>query len=120
VSNLWLPFGKYTKVTTLAVNDIPANGRVRVQCKTKKKGQQRKACPFKSKTFKVTKARRKVNLLKPFRKKKLPLATKVTITITAPGFTGKRFTYKTRSGKAPKRPKRVCILSNGKPGACPS
>ena len=90
-----------------------------MQCKTKKKKAQRKGCPFKSKTFKVTKARGKLNLKKSFGKKKLPIGTKITITITAPGFIGKRFTYTTRKGKAPKRPKRVCIGTTGAVVRCP-
>ena len=89
-----------------------------VQCKTKKK-QQKKSCPYKSKTFKTTAARAKLNLLKPFRKKKVPGGTRLTITMTAPGFIGKRFTFTTRNGrKTPKPPKRQCIPPGGKPGKC--
>jgi hypothetical protein len=119
ITNRWIPFPKSTKVFALAVNDIPAHGRVQVQCKTKKKKQQKKGCPFKSKTFKNTAAKRKLNLTKRFKKRKLPVGTKVTITITATGFVGKRFTYTMRKGKVPKTPKRVCILTTGKPGKCP-
>jgi hypothetical protein len=119
ITNFWIPFKKFTKVSTLAINDLPAGARVKVDCKTKKKKQQKKACPFKSKTFKNAKAKRKLNLTKRFSKKKLPIGTKVTITMTAPNFTGKRFVYKMRKNKAPKRPKRICILANGKPGKCP-
>jgi hypothetical protein len=93
---------------------------VRVECKTKTKSQQRKGCPFKSKTYTVKKAVRKLDLSKPFRDKKVPVATKITITITAPGFTGKRFTYAMRPNKPPKPPKPVCILTSGTPGSCPS
>lgn len=120
ISTGWLPFRTYTKVLKLSVNNIPAAGQVSVQCKTKTKRQQSKGCPFKSKTYKVKKAARKLNLLGPFRTKKVPVGAKITITITAPGFTGKRFTYVMRPSKAPKAPKPVCILTSGKPGACPS
>ena len=116
VSNDWSPGRRFTKVRVLAVNDIPKGGRVVVQCKTKKKRQQRKACP-KSKTFKTSKARRRLDVRKPLRKKKLPVGTKVTLTITAPGYVGKRFTYKIRAARIPSG-KRVCILANGKPGKC--
>ncbi len=40
--------------------------------------------------------------------------------MTATEFTGKRFIYKTRKNKAPKRPKRLCIRASGKPGKCPA
>lgn len=116
----WQPFQAYTKVLALSINNIPAGGQVNVQCKTKKKRQQGKGCPSKSKTYKVKKATRKLDLSKPFRDKKVPVGTKITITITAPGFTGKRFTYVMRPNKPPKPPKPVCILTSGKPGACPS
>jgi Bacterial Ig domain len=120
ISARWLPFPAYTKVLTLSTNDIPAGGQVGVQCKTKTKSQQPNGCPSKSKTYKVKKATRKLDLGKPFLDKKVPVGTKITITITAPGFTGKRFTYAMRPNKAPKLPKPVCILASGKPGVCPS
>ncbi|HEX4669255.1 MAG TPA: hypothetical protein VH275_04690 [Solirubrobacterales bacterium] len=91
--------------------------QVRVQCKTEAKGQQLKGCPSKSKTYKVKKATRKLDLSKPFLDTKVPVGTKITVTITAPGFTGKRFPYVMRPSKAPKVPKPVCILTSGKPGA---
>jgi hypothetical protein len=120
ISARWLPFRAYTKVLSLSVNNIPAGGQVRVQCKTKTKRQQGKGCPSKSKTYKVKEATRKLDLRKPFRDKKVPVKTKITITITAPGFTGKRFTYAMRPSKPPKPPKPVCILTSGKPDSCPS
>lgn len=48
------------------------------------------------------------------------MGTKITITITAPGFTGKRFTYVMRPNKAPKPSKLACIPTSAKPGARPS
>ena len=101
----------------LAVNAIPANGRVKVQCKTKKKKQQKKSCPYKKKTFQSAKAKSKLKLLKPFKKKKLPVGTKVTVAMTATGFIGKQFTYTMRKSKQPKT-KRLCIPPGGKPGKC--
>ena len=72
VSTHFLAFRKYTKVDMLAVNDLPAGTRVRVQCKTKKKKQQKKGCPYKSRTVATTFPRARLNVLKPFRKKKMP------------------------------------------------
>jgi Bacterial Ig domain len=117
VSNSFLAFRKYTKVALLAVNDLPAGARVRTQCKTKKKKQQKKGCPYRSRTVTSAKARTRLGLLKPFKRKKLPVGTKVTITITAPGFVGKQFIYTMRAHKKPKR-KRLCIPPGGKPGRC--
>jgi Bacterial Ig domain len=117
VSNGWLAFSKYTKATSLAVNELPKNWRVVVKCKTKKKKQQKKGCPYKSKPFKGAAAKSKLKLRTPFKKKKLPVGTKVTITITATGFIGKQFTYTMRKKKKPKS-KRLCIPPGGKPGKC--
>ena len=116
VTNNWLAFRKFTRNTTLTVNDVPAGARVRVTCKTKRKKLQRKRCP-KARTIKTTSTRSKINLRKPFRKKKLPVGTRVRVTITAPGFIGKRFTYTMRKRKVPKRV-RQCIPPGGKPGKC--
>ena len=117
ISNHFLAFRKYTKVDRLAVNDLPAGARVRVQCKAKKKKQQKKGCPYKSRTVTTTFPRAKLNVLKPFRKKKMPKGLKITITITAPGFIGKQFTYTMRSPKSP-RSRRLCIPPGGKPARC--
>jgi hypothetical protein len=104
-------------VGSLAVNDLPAHTTVKVTCKTKKKKQQKKSCPRK-RTATSASARSKLNLRKPFKKKRLPPGTRVTITITAPGFIGKEFRYTMRKGKAPKPPRKRCIPPGGKPGKC--
>ena len=72
-------------------------------CKTKKKKQQRKGCPYKRKRFTTSGARAKLNLVKPFKKKKIPLGTKITISVTVPGQIGKRFGYTIRKRKTPKK-----------------
>jgi hypothetical protein len=118
VSNHFLAFRKYTKVDKLTINDLPAGTRVRVQCKTKKKKQQKKGCPYKSRTVATTFARTKLSVLKPFKKKKMPPGLKITITITAPGFIGKQFTYTMRKHKSPKPPLRLCIPPGGAPARC--
>jgi hypothetical protein len=117
VTNAWNAFPKFTKNTAFAVNELPASSRVVVTCKTKKKKQQKKGCPYKKKTFKSAKRKSKLGLHKPFRKKKLPVGTRVTVTITATGFIGKQFTYTMRKSKRPKV-KRLCIPPGGKPGKC--
>jgi hypothetical protein len=76
----------------LVVNNVPAQARVRVTC-------TKRGC--KAKTYKTTKAKRRLNLIKPFRKRRLKVGTKVRITITAPGFIGKRITYTIRKRKLP-------------------
>ena len=96
-----LGFKKYTKLLNLSAKNLPAGATVRVTCKTKKKKQQKKGCPYKSKRFTTSGARATLNLRKPFAKKKIPVGTKITITITAPGFLGKRIQYTMREAQDP-------------------
>jgi hypothetical protein len=117
VTNDFLAFRTYTRVRVFAVNDLLAGSSVRTQCKTKRKSRQKKGCPYKSRTVRTTKARSKLGLLKPFKKKRLPVGTRLTITVTAPGAIGKRWTYTTRRRKVPKRT-RLCIPPGGKAGKC--
>jgi hypothetical protein len=112
-----LGFKKYTKLLTLSVKNLPAGATVRVTCKTKRKKQQKKGCAYKSKRFTTSGARARLNLRKPFAKKRIPVGTKITITITAPGFLGKQVQYTTRKGKIPKVRVR-CLSASGKAGSC--
>ena len=118
VSSHWKAFRKYTKVDIFAVNDLPAAARVRIQCKTKKKKQQRKGCPYKSRAVTTTFPRSRLPILKPFKKRKMPVGTRITITITAASYIGKQFTFTTRKAKVPKRPRKRCIPPGGKPARC--
>jgi hypothetical protein len=118
VTNNWLAFpAGYTKVSNLSVNNLLAGTTVKVTCKTKSKNKQRKGCPYKTKRYTTSGARAKLNLLKPFKQKKLPTATKVTISVTVPGQIGKRFSYTMRKGKIPKKQLR-CISPDGKISTC--
>ena len=116
VTNSWLVFPKFTRATRLRVNNVLAGSRIRVTCKTKRKKQQKKRCA-KSRTINSASAKTRVNLLKPYRKKKLPAGTKLTITITTPGAIGKRFTFTVRKRKVPRLQVR-CIPPGGKAGKC--
>jgi len=112
-----LAFPKFTKLLALAAKNLPANSKVVVTCKTKKKKQQKKGCPYKKKTFTSAKKKSRLDLRKPYKKKKLPVGTKIGITITATGFLGKRITYTTRAGKLPKS-KVQCLTATGRVGKC--
>jgi hypothetical protein len=112
-----LAFPKFTKLLALAAKNLQPGSKVVVTCKTKKKKQQKKGCPYKKKTFKSANKKAKLDLRKPFKKKKLPVGTKIGITITATGFLGKRVTYTTRAGKLPKS-KVQCLTATGRVGKC--
>jgi PKD repeat protein len=117
VANNWLAFPKFTKVKGLSVSNLLAATTVKVSCKTKKKKQQKKGCPYKSKRFTTSGARAKLNLLKPFKKKKLPIGTKITISVTVPGQIGKRFSYTMRKRKIPKKAL-ACLPPSGGTSSC--
>jgi sugar lactone lactonase YvrE len=112
-----LAFVKFTKLVNLSAKNLVAHSTVTVTCKTKKKKQQKKGCPYKKKSFKNTAAKANLNLRKPFAKKKVPVGTHITITITAPGFIGKQIRYTIRKRKLPKS-RVLCIKPGAKPGKC--
>ena len=100
-----------------SANTLVAGTTVTVTCKTKKKKQQKKGCPYKTRRFTSAVGRAKLNLRKPFKGRKVPVGTKITITISAPGFITKRITYTIRKRKRPLS--RVqCIAPGQKPGSC--
>jgi hypothetical protein len=97
VSSLWdWSHRRFTRVQALRVNAVPKGATVKVTCKSK----PRKRCP-RSRTYKIKKNTKKLNLRKPFKGRKLPAGTTVTITVTAPGYEGNVNRYRTRKGKRP-------------------
>jgi hypothetical protein len=112
-----LAFAKFTKLTNLSVKNLVAGTTVTVTCKTKSKKQQKKGCPYKRKRFTTSGGRASLNLRKPFAKRKVPVGTKITITIVAPGSIGKQITYTTRKRKLPKS-RVLCLPPGGKPSSC--
>ena len=112
VAHGWTAFRRHTIARRLAAINLPAGATVTVTCKAKK----RKHCP---KTTRVTTTfpRARLNLLKPFRKRKLPVGTKVIVAITAPGAIGKVVTFKVRRRAVP-AVKIQCRPPGGRAGAC--
>ena len=88
---------KTTTVKVLEVRRAPAGAKIKVTCKTAKR---KRGCAFKSKT--LTSKGRTVKLVSLFKKRKLPVGTRITITVTAPSTIGKVVTYTTRKSKAPR------------------
>jgi hypothetical protein len=120
VGNNWAAARTYTTVISLSAKRLPAGASVVVKCKTRKKSQQKSRCPYKSKSFKAPAGKAQVNLAKLFRKKKLPIGTKITITITAPTFIGKVFTYTIRSRAIPRLKLQCLAPGSTKAGSCPA
>jgi hypothetical protein len=95
--NAWLAFPAYTTVRALAALDLPAGAVVTVTCKAK----PRKRCPYGRRRLTTPTPRARLDLVKPFRKRKLPVKAVVRIQVTAPGFIGKVFTYTMRKRHLP-------------------
>jgi hypothetical protein len=117
VRNSWLAFKKFTRVRRLSLRKLPDNARVTVRCKTKQRRLQKRSCPFKRKSYKAK--RSTLNLAKPFRKRKrrLPVRTRITITISAPAHVTKRVTFTVRKRKLPSVKTR-CLPRGAKARRC--
>ena len=98
-----LTFPSYTVFTFLRAKRVPAGATITVTCKAKKKSQQRR-CP-KRKRFRnrTTKSKKKLEVGKHLRKRRLAPGTKVTVLITAPKFRAKRVIYTVRDDAKPGR-----------------
>lgn len=93
--------GSSTTVTTLTAKQLPAGATVAITC-TAPKGKA-SACAFKAKSRSFAKTTASSSFASLFKKRKLPVRTVVVVRITAPGVSGKSFTFTTRKGKQPKR-----------------
>jgi 6-phosphogluconolactonase (cycloisomerase 2 family) len=113
----WTIAQTFTKIRSLTVKKLPAGAKIVTTCKTAKKKLQ-KRCPFKSRKITSKKAKAKLELGKPFAKRKLPVGTKLKITITAPKLVGKVFTYTVRKGKKPASKLQCLAPGAKKPGKC--
>ena len=113
VSSLWVPSRRSTRVQVLAVNALPKGATVKVTCSSK----PRRRCP-RSRTYRIRKATKKLNVRKPFRRKRLPAGARVTIVITAPGYEGKVYVYRMRKKKRPSL-RQLCLPPGAtRPGSC--
>ncbi len=116
VKNGWRFNDVFTQATTFTVKDVPAGGTVRLKC-TPPKGKK-KACPFKTRTRDSANGTKKMNLVKSFKKKKLPVGTRIEVKISKRDFIAKVVRFTTRSGKVPKS-KTLCLEpGKKKPGKC--
>ena len=84
-------------------------------CKAKQRGRQRR-CPRRARIT-ATFPRARLDLVKPFRRKKLAIGTKLTIEIAAPGRIGKVVTLTMRKRALP-RTRTLCRPPGGRAGAC--
>ena len=62
ITNSFRAFSSYSEVTDLTVTRAPAGATIVVTCKTKKRSQQKRACPFATKTQRVTRPTARVRV----------------------------------------------------------
>lgn len=117
IAHNWLAFRTYTTVKALTVNNLPAGATVRVTCKTKRKAHQ-KRCPYRSRSQTVRRATRRLNLVRPYRRKRLPVGTVIEVQITAPNFIGKVARFTVRKSAIPKRTNLCLPPGARKPSRC--
>lgn len=115
ISTFWdATHGRFTRVLTLRANALPAGSTVKVTCKSK----PRKRCPYRSRTYRIRKATKRLNLRKPFRHARLPARTVLTIQVTAPGYEGRVNRYRMRKKKRP-TVSLLCLQPGAtRPGSC--
>jgi Putative metal-binding motif len=99
-------FTRFTRLPRLQVKGVPGGSTVRATCAVKKR-----KCPGRArKAFTKRGARGTVSLNSRYKGVKLPAGTKITVTVTKPGFIGAAKIFEVRRG--PKRPKVTdrCLL----------
>ncbi len=108
-------FARYTLVTELSVARAPAGVTIVVRCIAS--GKAKRACPFKTRTMKLQKAKKKISFKKAFKGRRLRPGTKVTLTVRAPGSIGKSLVLIVRSPKKPST-KITCVNPSGATVGC--
>jgi hypothetical protein len=94
VSVKWRRAGRVTRVRSLIITRLPAAAKVTVSCRGK-------GCSFRRGTFSAR--RGKVSLTKALRKARLRKGARLTLTVSAPGYTKQTVRFTARSPKAPRR-----------------
>ncbi len=112
VSSGWKVFARHTRLTSLKVKGAPAGAKVRITCKTKRKG-----CPFKRKST-TADAQGKVALTKRFKGARLRPGAVIEVRVSAEGAIAKVLRITIRKGKAPRRVTLCLPPGAAKPRAC--
>jgi Putative metal-binding motif len=116
VTNLWRFRGAITKLVTLTVKKIPAASTLVVTCRVAKH-HRRAACAFRTKTFHVKRATKALSLAKLFKKRSLPVGTRIQVQVTKRATIGVVVRFTTRNGRLPRR-QDLCLPPGGRPHRC--
>ena len=104
--------------TVLTVKRLPAGSRVVLRC-TPPKGRRR-ACPFRRIARSIPAARRRLALVRHFKRRQLPRGTVIEVRVTAPETIGRITRIKVRRGLLePRRRDRCLVPGATRPSRCP-
>ena len=108
---------RFTKVLEVVVTAIPKGGRVELRCKPPKRA--RRACPFKRVKRAFPDGRRRIDLARRFKGRRLPVGTVIELRVTAPETIGKVSTR--RVGRSSTKRRLQCLRPGAKrPSRCPN
>jgi hypothetical protein len=111
VRNAFLVFAAFTRVSRLAVHDVPAGAKITVTCRGR-------GCPFRSKRRAARRAQRKIDLVKPLRRASLRPKSVLEVRVTAPQTIGKVVRFEIRRRAAPTSEALCLPPGKRRPEAC--
>jgi len=112
------PSRRGTRITVLEVSKLPPDSRIVMTCRTTAQFPRR--CPFKSVTRKRAARATAIKLSSVFKRRTLPLGTRIELRISAPDYVTKVRRYTVRRTSKP-RQEDLCQAPGEKtPSACPA
>ena len=102
---------RYTRFTRLVAQPARAGTTIRMSCTGK-------GCPFRTRTRRVGRDARRLDLLPYVRRAKLRPGARLEIRVTKPGAVGRLRRFTIRSGRSPARLDR-CVTAGGDRTSCP-
>jgi Ca2+-binding RTX toxin-like protein len=108
---------RFTRVIEVIVTAIPAGGRIELRCKPPKRA--RRACPFKRVRRAFPDGRRRIDLARRFKGRRLPVGTVIEVRVLAPGTIGKVSTRRVARSSTKRR--LLCLRPGAqRPSRCPN
>lgn len=103
----------FTRFNTLTIRRVKAGSTLRITCRGR-------GCPFRSRTQRLRRNQRNLNLNRLVRRARLRPGARLELRITRPGTIGIVVVYKVRAGKAPARTDRCFAPGAKRSSRCPA
>jgi lysophospholipase L1-like esterase len=101
VSARWRVRNRRTRVASMVVRAVPEGSTVAVACSRRRSGRSAaRGCGLQPRRYAVTQARARLPLTRLFRRPLTP-GTVINVTITRPGWIGRRYSYRVRATRRP-------------------